>query len=184
MWLPFLNRSNPKLSTLLHLREVRQHKSVNKILYHPGDAQKNNWLSMFSQSLSMDSLSAAVLLKTHTIAIRRVLSLIMFVHIHVHKCFFLGQTAWFLPWCGASGLRKAVFMLAYMLHTPLGASHELIYEFMVVQNGCGFDLGQHQTVCLVLLKQNYPHCFFITHMVHLLYCNYPLLFYLAYFKQY
>lgn len=27
------------------------------------------------------------------------------------------------------------------------------------------------TICLLLLKQNYLHCFFITHMFHLLYCN-------------
>lgn len=182
MWLPSLNRSNPNLSTLLRPKEVRQHKSENKILYHPGDAQKHNSFSMFNQSSSLDTLSAEVLLTT-TIAILRVLSLIMFVHIHVHKC--VCSSARLPGSCPGVEPQAEEKLYLYwptcyiLLWEPVMSSFMSLWWCRM-----DVDLTWDNTICLLLLKQNYPHCFFITHMVHLLYCNYPLLFYLAYFKRY
>lgn len=119
----------------------------------------------------------------YTIAILRVLSLIVFVHIHVHKCVCSSAR---LPG-SCTGVEPQAEEKLYLywptcyilLWEPVMSSFMSLWWCRM-----DVDLTWDNTICLFLLKKNYPHCFFITHMVHSLYCNYPLLFYLAYFKQY
>lgn len=137
---------------VLHLGEVFQHARINNNIYHSMHVQKHNGFNMFDQSLSLETSVQQTHLWLVYYAMRRVFSLITIsvcvcvcvrIHVHMCVCVFHSQTALCLPWRGASGWRKAVFILAYMLLALLGASHALIFEFMVVQKGCGFDLGQH-----------------------------------------